>query len=411
MSENIFPPGGGGIAYLKTDMTAIDNRPLTTDNRPRTTDNHRPLSYEDLRRFLLLVVGLMFAAWLLRELKPILLLFATVFIIAMVLNPLVAGLEKRGIRRGLAVALMMVLLLSFIGVILGLIVPLIVEQGEDLVRKMPGYWKSIEQREERLIKPYPTIDRMVPELETLTKEIRPSQVVDRVLKLTSGVLGGFFITIFGLLILVFILADPHSLVSGLLSAVPARHRAAAGRSLERILEQMTLWIRAVLINGVITGISTGVLLHLVGVQPALIFGMLAFFGEFVPNIGPVVVAMPAIFVALGDGLGKGLAALGVILFVQQVETNILVPYVMARQLQLHPVSIIFFALAMGSLFGIPGAILAVPSAAITKVLFEEFYLNPQQVPVQEIEDRADDLVMDGQWTGQKTAANGAEDEV
>ena len=86
-----------------------------------------------------------------------------------------------------------------------------------------------------------------------------------------------------------------------------------------------------------------------------------------------------------------------ILFVQQVESNLLVPFIMGRQLELHPFSIIFFALAFGSLFGFAGAILAVPAAAVVKVLFDEFYLQPNRVPEPEISGRSEILVREREW--------------
>jgi len=367
-----------------------------------TTDGHRPLSYEDLRRFLLLVVALLLVAALLRALTPILLLFTTVFLLAMVLNPLVSRLERRGVRRGLAVVVIVFLLLAVVGLALGLVVPLIMEQAEGLIRKWPVYKKSIEAQSEILNQRFPGLDRMVPELDSLTQAVEPAKIVKQVLRVTRGLMGGLFISILALLLLVFILSQPRPLVAGFLSAVPERHREAAGRSLARIMAQMTAWMKATLINGAITGVSTGILLHLIGVQPALVFGTLAFFGEFVPNIGPLVAAAPALVVALGEGPGKALMALAVVVFVQQVESNLLVPFIMGREMKLHPVSIIFFALAMASLFGVIGAVLAVPAAAIIKVLFDEFYLKPQQVPVQTIETQAGSLVAEGVWPDPQT---------
>ena len=209
-----------------------------------------------------------------------------------------------------------------------------------------------------------------------------------------------------LLLLIFTLSSPQPLVGGFLAAVPERHREAAGRSLARVQEQMTAWAKATLINGVITGVSTGLLLHFIGVQPALVFGVLAFFGEFVPNIGPLITSIPALFVALGMGTDKFLLALGAILFVQQVESNLLVPFIMGRSMQLHPVTIVFFALAMGALLGVAGAILAVPAAAITKILWDEFYLQPQRrrsFGLDNIEERANDLVAGRGWSGENLA--------
>ena len=92
----------------------------------------------------------------------------------------------------------------------------------------------------------------------------------------------------------------------------------------------------------------------IGVKPALVFGALSFFGEFIPNIGPFIAAVPALFVAAGMGGKTFLLAGAAILFVQQVESNLLVPFIMGKQLELHPFSIIFFALAFGAFVRVCG---------------------------------------------------------
>jgi predicted PurR-regulated permease PerM len=194
------------------------------------------------------------------------------------------------------------------------------------------------------------------------------------------------------LLLAFTLSDPQPLVARLLEVVPERHREPTRRSLARLMRQMTAWARGVLINGAITGVSTGLLLAWVGVQPALLFGVLAALGEFVPNIGPVIVALPALFVALSQGASTFWLALGAVLFVQQVESNLLVPFVMGKEMKLHPVTILFFTLAMGTLFGLAGAILALPAAALTQIVLDEFYLRPGRPDPDAINVQAERLI-------------------
>jgi hypothetical protein len=93
----------------------------------------------------------------------------------------------------------------------------------------------------------------------------------------------------------------------------------------------------------------------------------------------VIIAIPALFVAASMGLSKfGLTVL-VFLFVQQVETNLLVPFIMGKQMKLHAVTIIFFTFVMSSLFGFLGVILVVPAAALVKILVSEFYLRPRGI--------------------------------
>ena len=122
------------------------------------------------------------------------------------------------------------------------------------------------------------------------------------------------------------------------------------------------------------------------------FGVFAFLGEFLPNIGPFLVSIPILFVALSLGPTKFWLALGVILLVYQVELNVLVPFVLGKEMRLHPVNILFFTLAMATLFGILGAILAVPAAALVQILIDEFYLKPRHLDHPAINRKATALV-------------------
>lgn len=378
---------------------------------------HRPLSYEDLRRFLFMLIALALAAVAIHAISELLILFTVIGFAAMVLNPVVVWLEKRKVRRGLGVV---IVLLGLIGVGVGvgfLVVPPLVEQVGGLVANAPKYSKNIETQAKSTLERFPQLERALPpqykgknldklstnlgrnvgpQLLKLAQNVGPN-FGNRLLGFTFAFLGGIFTFVIALLLLAFILSNPQPLVAGFLSVVPARHREATGRSLARIESQMVAWMRATLINGVLTGLQTGVLLYFIGLPSAIVFGALAFFGEFVPNIGPLVTAVPALFVAAGLGTTKFLMTLGAILFVQQVSSNLLVPFVMGRELELHPVTIVFFALSMGALFGVAGAVLAVPLAAIAKVLVDEFLILPNRVPTEMLKTHADYLVSERKW--------------
>lgn len=387
MSENTVPesqPGEETAAPIALPVAGI------------AQEEKDPLSYADLRRFFFLVVSIGVLALLVGKLGKILILFAVVIFVATVLNMPVAWLMRKGLKRALAVIIVLLATMALVGGLVALIVPPMLAQSNELIAKAPDYAHSIELQMEGLVQHYPALDGMIPNtrewLEQLRTHVQPSAAAGFIWQGTQTIVGKLFLFLIGILLTVFILMNPQPLVAGLLSAVPARHREASRRSVARIMLQMAVWMRATLIMGIITGISTGVLLHLIGVRPALLFGTLAFFGELVPNIGPVTMALPALFVAAGEGPSTFLYALAAILFVQQIESNILVPYIMGSQMQLHPLSIVFFALTMGVMFGVAGAILAVPTAATIKILYDEFYLRPCQVPLAQIEKQAGELV-------------------
>src|ERR1700733_14191677 len=103
-----------------------------------------PLSYTDLKRWLGLVVLLILAAFLVWALKSILLLFAVVFLVAMVLNPVVAFLQRRGVKRGLAVALMWLVFVALFALALSFLIPPFLSQVDDLIRQTPEAWKRVQ---------------------------------------------------------------------------------------------------------------------------------------------------------------------------------------------------------------------------------------------------------------------------
>ncbi|PYJ40252.1 MAG: hypothetical protein DME86_12755 [Verrucomicrobia bacterium] len=271
-----------------------------------------------------------------------------------------------------------------------------------MVRRAPGAWQSIRTHLADLAQRYPSFQNALPQADQIATAVgnQAGTMANVLLRSTIGVVGGVFVFVFAVLLLIFVLSNPRPLIVGYLAVVPERHREKARRTLVRMTEQMTAWARGVAINGVITGFSTGALLWLVGVQPAFVFGVLAFFGEFLPNIGPVLVAFPVLFVALGISVAKFWLALAAILFVQQIEVNFLVPFILGKQMRLNPVLILFFTVAMGWLFGLAGAILALPAAALTKIVIEEFYLRPRGIDYAPLEREADRIVR-SESTGDK----------
>ena len=357
------------------------------------TDDQR-LTYRGARRILGLVVLLIIGWFIFRRLQSLLLLFAIVFLIAMVLNPIVVWLQRHRVPRGLGVALILLALVLLAGTLAIVAIPPLTNQVEGLVRRAPDLWHAIRSRFEALAMRYPSIAATLPQTDEIASKIgaQAGTVANLLLRSTIGVVGGVFSVVFALLLLIFVLSNPQPLVAGYLALAPDRFRMQVHRTLARLGRQMTAWVRGVAINGVVTGFSIGTGMWLIGVQPALVFGVMSFLGEFLPNIGAFLVAFPILFVALSMGATKFWLAFAIVLFVYQVEVNLLVPVVLGKEMRLHPVNILFFTLAMATLFGLPGAILAVPAAALVEIVIDEFYLKPRHIDHAEIDREATILV-------------------
>ncbi len=152
------------------------------------------------------------------------------------------------------------------------------------------------------------------------------------------------------------------------------------RDAERLLEYSKLiwssYLRGQVILGLVIGFATGISLGILGVQYALALGVMAGLLEFVPNLGPIVTAVVAIVVALLQpdnvwGLTNvqlALITLAIMVIIQQLENNLLVPRIVGNALNMHPLLVLLGVLMGASLAGILGAILAAPLLASIKLI-------------------------------------------
>jgi len=355
---------------------------------------HAPLSYRGAYRIVWLAFLLIIVWLILRSLVSVVLLFAIVFLLAMVLNPIVVWLQKHHVPRLASVILLMFALVAVTGTIIVFAIPPLARQSQELVHSAPKVWQGIRTRIESLALNYPAVREALPRTDEIAGKVGAAvgTLGNILLRSTIGLVGGAVSIVFAVLLLGFVLANPRPLVAGYLALAPDRYREQAHRTLARLMRQMTAWARGVAINGVITGLSIGGLLWLIGVQPALMFGVFGFLGEFLPNIGAFLVSIPILLVALSLGPTKFWLALGVIVLVYQIELNLLVPGVLGKEMRLHPVNILFFTLATATMFGLLGVILAVPAAALVQIVVDEFYLRPRNPDHAAIDREAAALV-------------------
>jgi len=356
--------------------------------------DREPPDFLAARRIVGLVVLLLIAWFLLRSLRGVVLLFAIVFVVAMVLNPIVGWLQLRGVPRVAGVIVLLIGLLAVTTMLAVVAGPPIISQLHDLGQRAPNVWHNIHARLDSSAKDYPALAGLVPTTDEIVTRIsaQAGAISSLLLRSTITFVGGIFSLLLAILLLIFVLTDPQPLVSGYLVLIPDRHREPANRALERFMQQVRAWARGVLINGAISGVSTGVLLWLIGVQPAFLFAVLTFFGQLAPPIGPMILSLPPLLVALSIGPTTFFLTLAAILFVQQGVTTVVVPYVFGREMRLNPVVILFYTVAAASLMGLAGAVLAIPIAALVQIVIDEFYLRPRKLDYAKIDRDAAALV-------------------
>jgi predicted PurR-regulated permease PerM len=125
----------------------------------------------------------------------------------------------------------------------------------------------------------------------------------------------------------------------------------------------------------LVGIATALGLWLVGVQSAFALGVIAGLAEFVPIIGPILAAIPALLIASNQDLQTVLLALAVLVVVQQVESNLIAPMIADRMVSIAPAVGLFAVVAMGVLFGPLGLLLGFPLAIVMDVAVRRLYVR------------------------------------
>jgi predicted PurR-regulated permease PerM len=199
----------------------------------------------------------------------------------------------------------------------------------------------------------------------------PGNAVGTVATAVTTIVGGLFGFVTILILTFYLLTESESLTAGFARLFPRVDRPRVEAAARKISGKVSAWLSGQLILAGTIGVTAAIGLYLLGVPYFYVLALLAAIGEMVPVIGPVLSAIPAVLVALSVSPRTALFVLIFLVVQQQFENHFLVPRVMARQVGVSAVTVIIALLLGGSLLGILGAVLAVPSAAILQVLLQE----------------------------------------
>jgi putative permease len=350
--------------------------------------------YRALRKAILLCVGLYVLFQFLEAVTFLLLFFALVFLLAAVLNPVVAWLQRRRVPRPASAVLLGLLILGAFVAAFWFGVPPLLDQGQQLIQDSPALWDRLRGQADQFLKTQPELAKQIPKSDELIHRLAPvaSRLAGQLGRYTINVVSVLGSLVLLVVLVIYSLASPQPLVAGLLGAFPERHRPKAEHILGLILARLKTWAVGSMLLGLIVGLATWIGLYFLGMPFALLFGVVAAFGELLPNLGPLLSAIPPILVALARDPMLAVWVGVLFLVIQQLENNLIVPIIMSRTLDLHPLSVTFMVLVMGAMFGVVGAIIAVPTTVIIKTLYQELYLTNQVTDRQELEEQSERLV-------------------
>jgi predicted PurR-regulated permease PerM len=311
-------------------------------------------------------------AWGLYLARNALLLIYIASLIAIGLAPIVRAIQQERTRQRVPrwVAILAVYL-AFLGVLAGigsLVVPPLVEQARQLWAELP----QLAQRVQQWLIDLGLLSRALSVREAVQQSpVAGADAVTTVFNAIWGFVGGIFGVVTILILAFYLLVDADAIVRTFLRLFPPARRPRVQDACKRVAVKVSAWLAGQLLLAGIIGTTAALGLWLMGVPYFYVLALVAAVGEMIPIVGPLLAAIPAVIVGftVSPALGIGVAAFYIVQ--QQFENHVLVPKVMERQVGVSAVGVIVALLVGGSVLGIVGAILAVPTAAILQVLFEE----------------------------------------
>jgi predicted PurR-regulated permease PerM len=327
-------------------------------------------------RTVLLAAGLLLIGLLFRQLVTLLLAILVTIIIAIPLAAAAQKLERYRIPRPAGALIALLGGIGALALIIYLLIPPFVDQTNEFVDDVPAIVKDLERV-------YADVtgqsagevgDKVQNFVERYTDQ--PDKFIGPLTSIGLNVAG-----ILGALVLILITSyymaiRPDPLVNGLVRLAPPPRREHLRFVLGRIRQSWIGWMEGVVIDMFVTFVMLYVALTIVGLDFAIFFAVLSALLVVVPYFGAIAGAVPPVLFALTDSPGKAILVLGAYLLVQQLESNVTIPIIMAQRVRLHPAVIAIGVLVVGQLFGFIGLFVAVPILSLIIIAVEEFWVKP-----------------------------------
>jgi predicted PurR-regulated permease PerM len=338
---------------------------------------------------LLVTLVLLACIYLLWELRDVLRLVWSVIsavltpflisvIIAYLLNPLVARLHQRGVPRGASILIIYVVFFLLITVLLLNAIPRFIDQLRDLGEHLPQLIEQVDAwmdgfNEDK--KRLPDALRKALDSNLNTLEEKTTAMITKTLEAAGNTIEsaiGWFVVPF---LVFYMLKDLKVMEKAVITFFPRQNRQEIIRLLRSIDEALGNYIRGQLLVATAVGVLAYIGYLIVGMPYAIILALIVAVTNIIPYIGPFIGAAPAVMLAFTVSPFMVLKVLIVNLLIQQLEGNLIGPYLIGRTLKLHPMLIIFALLLGGEMFGILGLILAIPVIAVGKVIVQHVVLH------------------------------------
>ncbi len=320
------------------------------------------------------VVGVFLALYFFYIISDILAIIFVSIILASALDPWVNWLQKRKIPRTLSMIFIYLILVLVIGSIIYLLIPPISEQISRLLENFPYYFDKLISSFS-VFRDFSSEHGFLDEIKENIKSISANfqGTASGVFSTISGIFGSIFSFFLVLVITFYMVVEENAVKKIVWSIVPEKHQPYVMQLILRMQKKIGLWLRGQLILSLIIFLLTFVGLSILRVDYALTLALVAGLTEFVPYLGPLFAAVPAVFLAFTQSPILAIFVVGLYYIIQMVENNIIVPKLMQKVVGLNPVVSIVVLLIGFKVAGVVGAMLAIPVATAVNVFFQDIF--------------------------------------
>jgi predicted PurR-regulated permease PerM len=334
------------------------------------------LSVRSILRVVLVAVAVVLTLWLIYVLrKPLTWMFIAAFIAIALSGPI--NLLQRRMRRGFAVAIVYIALILMPFLLIGLLVPPIVTQGNNLVQNLPQYAQDVtdfvnsNRQLRKLQQDYDITGKLQEQAQKL-----PSKIGDAAGVLSDigfGLVNSIFATVTILVLSIFMVSSGRRFLDAWARRYGPEREAWLHNLFGRIANAIGNYVAGALLQATIAGFTSWIVLMILGVPYALPLAVIIFLLDLVPLVGATLGAIVVGIVTLFSDFPIDTIVWAIYAVVyQQVENNIIQPRIQARAVQLDPLIVLVSVLFGSTLFGVLGALLAIPVAASIQITIREY---------------------------------------
>ncbi len=323
-----------------------------------------------------LVFVMFYFLFLIREILAV--LFVSL-ILASALDPWVDWMQEKKIPRAIGVLFIYLTMFLVVGTVIFLMIPPIITQISELTENFPSIVEKVISGAE-VLKNYSLehglLDNIKENVGSISSNLQSA--AGGIFSTVTGIFGGIF-TFFLVLVITFYMAVEENAIKKIVwSIAPKQHQVYVMQLVNRMQKKIGLWLRGQLILSVIIFTLTFAALKTIDLftgqmEYALVLALLAGLTEFVPYLGPLLAAIPAVFLALTVSPTLAIVIALVYYIIQLMENNIIVPKVMQKVVGLNPVVSIAAILIGFKVAGIAGAILSIPVATAVSVFIRDVF--------------------------------------